>query len=166
MIVSNLFLGSNVQVDTSAKMNNAKIGDGVKIAAQVNVFGAASHLIEVGEATYIGPFSLLEGYNAPVKIGCNVSIAQRVTILSGSAPNGSEQMQRIFPAIKGPVSIGDHTWIGAHVVIMPNVQLGKFSVVAANSFVNRSFPDYAVIGGTPAKLIRILNDNEIALLND
>jgi acetyltransferase-like isoleucine patch superfamily enzyme len=166
MIVSNIFLGSNVQVDTSAKMNNAKIGDEVKIAAQVNVFGAASHLIEVGEATYIGPFSMLEGYNAPVKIGCHVSIAQRVTILSGSAPNGSEQMQRIFPAIKGPVSIGDHTWIGAHAVIMPNVELGKFCVVAANSFVNRSFPDYAVIGGTPAKLIRILNDNEIALLND
>ena len=166
MIVSNILLGSNVQVDTSAKMNNAKIGDDVKIAAHVNVFGAVSHLIEVGEATYIGPFSLLEGYNAPVKIGCNVSIAQRVTILSGSAPNGSEQMQRIFPAIKGPVSIGDHTWIGAHAVIMPKVELGKFCVVAANSFVNSSFPDYAVIGGTPAKLIRILNDNEISLLND
>jgi acetyltransferase-like isoleucine patch superfamily enzyme len=64
------------------------------------------------------------------------------------------------------VSIGDHTWIGAHAVIMPNVELGKFCVVAANSFVNSSFPDYAVIGGTPAKLIRILNDNEISLLND
>jgi acetyltransferase-like isoleucine patch superfamily enzyme len=43
---------------------------------------------------------------------------------------------------------------------MPNVAIGKYCVVAANSFVNQSFPDYSIIGGTPAKLIRTLTDSE------
>jgi acetyltransferase-like isoleucine patch superfamily enzyme len=86
--------------------------------------------------------------------------------MSGSGPNASEIMQRIFPVLKGAVTIGEHTWLGANVVIMPNVTLGNYCVVAANSFVNKSFPDYSVIGGTPAKLIRTLTQEEIALLNE
>jgi acetyltransferase-like isoleucine patch superfamily enzyme len=86
--------------------------------------------------------------------------------MSGSGPNASEVMQRIFPILKGEVSLGDHTWIGASVVIMPNVSLGKYCVVAANSFVNKSFPDYSIIGGSPAKLIRTLTQEEIKKLHE
>jgi acetyltransferase-like isoleucine patch superfamily enzyme len=109
---------------------------------------------------------MIEGFNGRVTIGSFVSFAQRITLLSGSAPNGSERMQRIFPIQKGNVTIGDHTWIGAHCVIMPNVELGKYCVVAANSFVNNSFPDYSIIGGSPAKLIRMLTQKEIKRLHD
>lgn len=79
--------------------------------------------------------------------------------MTDSGPNASKEMQKFFPLIKGPVSIGDHSWIGANSVIMPNVKLGKFCVVAANSFVNKSFPDYSVIGGNPARLIKTLKQN-------
>jgi acetyltransferase-like isoleucine patch superfamily enzyme len=48
---------------------------------------------------------------------------------------------------------------------MPAVTLGKYCVVAANSFVNKSFPDYTIIGGTPAKLIRTLTPSEIETLH-
>jgi acetyltransferase-like isoleucine patch superfamily enzyme len=44
---------------------------------------------------------------------------------------------------------------------MPNVYLGKFCVVAANSFVNKSFPDRSVIGGNPAKLLKTLADTDM-----
>ncbi|RYE13474.1 MAG: acyltransferase, partial [Rickettsiales bacterium] len=39
-------------------------------------------------------------------------------------------------------------------IIMPNVKIGKFCVVAANSFVNKSFDDYSLIAGSPAKFIK------------
>lgn len=78
-----------------------------------------------------------------------------------SGPNASEVLQRIYPIKKGSIYIGDHSWIGASAIIMPGVHLGKFCIVAANSFINSSFPDYSIIGGNPAKLIRKMTETEI-----
>jgi acetyltransferase-like isoleucine patch superfamily enzyme len=166
MITSNIKIGNNVDIDPSSRFNNVNIADGVKISSNVNLFGSFEHPMQIGFNSYIGPFCFLEGHNAFVKIGRNVSFAQRVTLLTASAPNASDKLQKIFPLIKGPIEIGDHVWIGAHSIIMPNVKIGSYSVVAAGSFVNTSFPDYSVIGGVPAKLIRSLTQIEIDKLND
>ncbi len=53
-----------------------------------------------------------------------------------------------------PCVIGDDVWIGARATILPGVEIGKSSIVAAGSVVTKSFPPYSVIGGVPAKLIR------------
>lgn len=166
MITSNIDLGKNISIEKDAKINNVKIGDNTKIASGVRIFGSEENQLLVGNNCYFGPNTIVEGYNAKVTIGNHVSFAQNVNLMSGSGPNASEIMQRIFPVLKGAVIIGEHTWLGANVVIMPNVTLGNYCVVAANSFVNKSFPDYSVIGGTPAKLIRTLTQEEIALLNE
>lgn len=166
MITSNIDLGKNISIEKDATINNVKIGDNTKIASGVRIFGSEENQLLVGNNCYFGPNTIVEGYNAKVTIGNHVSFAQNVNLMSGSGPNASEIMQRIFPVLKGAVIIGEHTWLGANVVIMPNVTLGNYCVVAANSFVNKSFPDYSVIGGTPAKLIRTLTQEEIALLNE
>jgi acetyltransferase-like isoleucine patch superfamily enzyme len=165
MIVGNISLGKNVFIDPSSRVNNVEIGDNCKIAGNVNIFGSLDKPLVLGRNCYVGPFCMLEGFNGQVVIGDNVSFAQRITLISGSGPNASEKMQRIFPKITGTIEIGCDSWIGAHCVIMPNVILGKFCVVAANSFVNKSFPDYSIIGGSPAKLIRHLTEKEINKLN-
>ena len=103
---------------------------------------------------------MLNGYKAKLKIGSHVSIAQNVYIMVDSGPNASPELQKIFPLEKGPVTLGNHTWIGAGVIIMPNVTLGEYCVVAANSYVNRSFPAYSIIGGSPAHLIRTISEEE------
>ena len=54
---------------------------------------------------------------------------------------------------KGPVIIGDYTWIGENVSIMPGVNIGKSSVIGANSVVTKSFPERSIIAGNPAKII-------------
>jgi len=48
-------------------------------------------------------------------------------------------------------------WIGINSVILPGVTIGKNSVVAANSVVNKDVPDFAIVAGAPAKIIRNLN---------
>jgi acetyltransferase-like isoleucine patch superfamily enzyme len=59
---------------------------------------------------------------------------------------------------KGPVIIEDDVWIGENVTIMPNVTIGKGCIIGANTVVTKSFEEYSIIAGVPAKLIRNLKD--------
>ncbi|HBH08622.1 MAG TPA: transferase [Rikenellaceae bacterium] len=161
MIYSNISLGDGVEIDPSSSVNNIAIGDNVKIAKRVSAFGSKNCPLRIGKNSYIGMNSILNGYAAELSIGEYVSIAQNVNMMTDSGPNASEICQRIFPITHGAITIGDHSWIGASSIIMPGVTIGKFCVVAAGSFVKQSFPDFSIIGGTPARLIRKLNDNEI-----
>lgn len=164
MIYSNISLGKDVNIDPSSTVNNVIIEDGVKIAKRCSVFGSIDAPLIIGKDSYVGMNSILNGYAAQIRIGNNVSIAQNVNIMVDSAPNASDILQRIFPYQIAPVIIGNHCWIGASVIIMPGVKLGDFCVVAANSMVKESFPAYSIIGGTPAKLIRMMTKEEIKKL--
>ena len=50
------------------------------------------------------------------------------------------------------------SWIGANAIILPGVTIGKNSVVAAGSIVTKNIPDFKVVAGNPAKIIRHLDD--------
>ncbi len=166
MIKQNIYLGDNVNIDPTTSINNVDIGDNVKIAKNCSIYGGPENLLEIGAHSYVGMNAILNGFVKKLTIGCHVSIAQNVNIMVDSGPNASAAMQKVFPIIKQPVTIGDHTWIGAGTCIMPGVTLGRFCVVAANSFVNQAFPDYAVMGGAPARLIRILTKSEIEQIKE
>lgn len=166
MVYSNITLGKDVNIDPSSSVNNVIIGDGVKIAKRCSIFGSSTNPLVIGRNSYVGMNAILNGFAAQIKIGEHVSIAQNVNIMVDSAPNASERMQRIFPFEIEPVTIGNHCWIGASSIIMPGVTLGDFCVVAANSMVKKSFPAYSIIGGTPAKLIRMMTEEEIKKINE
>jgi acetyltransferase-like isoleucine patch superfamily enzyme len=53
-----------------------------------------------------------------------------------------------------PISIGNHVWIGEHVTCAPGARIGDGSVVACKSFVNKGFPPFVLLAGTPAKIIK------------
>lgn len=59
-----------------------------------------------------------------------------------------------------PIIIGDNCWVSANAVILPGVQLGNHVVVAGGAVVTKNFPDNCLIGGVPAKIIRILDHYE------
>ena len=164
MKFANIHLGSDVEIDPSTSINNVVIGDHVKIAKRCSIFGGPENQLEIGEYTYIGMNSMLNGFAAKLIIGTNVSIAQGVNVMADSGPNASKPIQMLFPIEKGPVTIGNHCWIGVNAVIMPNVELGEFCILAANSYVNKSFPAFSIIGGTPARLIRPYNKEEQKIL--
>jgi acetyltransferase-like isoleucine patch superfamily enzyme len=166
MKFANITLGTNVEIDPSTSFNNVTIGNNVKIAKRCSIFGSAENILEIQENTYLGMNTIINGFAAKVVIGSNVSIAQNVNIMADSGPNASPAMQQLFPIEKAPITIGNHCWIGASAIIMPGVQLGDFCIVAANSYVNKTFPAYSVIGGSPAKLIRTFSQNEIDQLQN
>ncbi len=59
--------------------------------------------------------------------------------------------------LTSPISIGDNTWIGEGVIIMPGVKIGKGCVIGAHSIVNKDIPDYSVAVGSPAKVVKQFN---------
>jgi len=161
MKFANISLGIDVEIDPSTTINNVIIGDHVKIAKRCSLFGGPDNPLEIGAHSYIGMNSIINGFATKVIIGNHVSIAQNVNIMADSGPNASLEMQKVFPLEKGAINIGNHSWIGASSIIMPRVTLGEFCIVAANSFINKPFPSYSIIGGNPAKLIRSFTKEEI-----
>ncbi len=53
-----------------------------------------------------------------------------------------------------PVIIGDDVWIGDRVTILPGVKIGKGSIIAAGAVVTHDVPEYSIVGGVPARIIK------------
>lgn len=53
-----------------------------------------------------------------------------------------------------PVIIGDDVWIGTRAIILPGVKIGNGVIVAAGAVVTKEVPDYTVVGGCPARIIK------------
>lgn len=94
----------------------------------------------------------LDGRNGIV-FGENVWIGHNVTIVSMN-----HDTNNYHNYIKGsPIKIGKNSWIASNVTILPEVELGEHTVVAAGSIVTKSFKEgNQVIGGNPAKIIKKL----------
>ena len=58
-----------------------------------------------------------------------------------------------------PVLIKEGAWIGAGATVLPGVCVGKHAVVGAASVVTKDVPDYAVVVGNPAKVIKMLDED-------
>jgi len=111
--------------------------------------------LTIGKGTYIGRFGTLACINR-VSIGSKVMISDRVFI--GDATHGFARpdlpIMEQYISSRGPVEIGDGTWIGIGVSIMPNVKIGKNCVIGAGSVVTHDVADFSVAAGVPARIIR------------
>lgn len=115
------------------------------------------------------------GYS--VKIGNFSSIGPKITIFLGGGFHrtdwismypfghvyletfGAEKFE-LTPVSKGNITIGNDVWIGLGTTIMSGVAIGDGAVIAANSHVVSDVPDFAMVGGNPALLIRFRFDQE------
>lgn len=94
-----------------------------------------------------------------IEIGNNVSITGGVAIVDVNHPYDD-----IYNSVKigdriqcegNYVEISDNVFIGYGAIILPNVSVGKNSIIGAYSVVNRDIPDFSVVAGNPAKIIKI-----------
>ncbi len=111
--------------------------------------------ITIGDYTRIGIHCTVIG---PVCIGSHVNLAQGITVTALNH-NFEEPTKRIDEQgiTTKPVVIGDDVWIGANAVILPGVTIGRHCVIAAGAVVTKDVPDYTLVGGVPAKVIKSIN---------
>jgi len=114
--------------------------------------------ISIGEKTFINMnVTMLDG--AKINIGNNVLIGPNTQLYCASH-DLNYLKRRNWATICDPITIEDDVWIGGNVVINKGVTIGARSVIAANSVVNTDVPPDSLFGGTPAKLIRMIHENE------
>lgn len=85
-------------------------------------------------------------------IGHNVVLA---TINHDLAP--SENRKNHY----APIKIGSHVWIGSNATVLPGVTVGDWAVIAAGAVVTKDVPAMAVVGGVPAKILKVVPKEEL-----
>lgn len=127
--------------------------------------------LKLKDNIFIGHHNFIEASNnITIEQGCQITNFVTITThsshqsirLYGNDYSGSEMKGYI----KGEVKIGEFTFIGPHVTIMPNTNIGKGCVVASHSYVEGTFPDFSIIAGIPAKIIGDVRTKDDVLLSE
>ena len=154
----NLILEDNVFINALAE-DGIVTGDQVSIARDSILIctGVIAHQgkgIYIGKGTGINASAYLGGQGG-IHIGEQVIIGPGVQIFSENhnydQPGISIKEQGVT---RLGVSIGDHCWLGGRVTVLDGVHIGKGCVVAAGAVVTKSFPDYSILAGVPARIIK------------
>ena len=116
---------------------NAYVTDSVRLGnhCTINPFATLRGRIGGGDGIRIGAYACLVGFN------------------HGFADTSRPIWQQ--PHTSKGIVLGDDIWIGAHVTVLDGVRVGSHSIVAAGAVVTKDVPDYAIVGGNPARVIRM-----------
>lgn len=114
---------------------------------------------ELGSHCWIGN-NFYAKADGGITIGSGTIISRNCEIWTSNHNYDSDDLQCIpydRRMINKPVVIGENCWLGSRVTIIPGVTIGEGVVVGAGSVVTKDIPDYAVVGGNPAKIIKYRN---------
>ena len=130
------------------KIVGIKLGTNTTLCSGVRFMALGN--CQIGDGTIVNRDCLLDNRES-LKIGSNVSIATCVKIFT----QGHDIECDDFSITRGEVVIDDHVSIFASALIMPGVRLGKGCVVYPGSVVTNSVSDMHVVGGNPARYIKM-----------
>lgn len=133
-----------------SKITDSKIDDSVAIFTPM--------YINYGKHTKIGK-NVFINFNCTfldlggITIENDVFMAPNVSILSEGHPVSPEDRQSLMV---GHIHIKKNAWIGAGAIILQGVTIGENAIVGAGAVVSKDVPDNTIVGGIPAKVIKII----------
>lgn len=115
--------------------------------------------LRLANHVYIGHFNFIEAsHGITISEGCQIT--NHVTLTTHSSHDRIRYEGSSYGRVAtevgqhvGPIEIGAFTFIGPGCVVMPGTRIGKGCIVQANAYVQGTFPDFSIIGGSPAKVV-------------
>ena len=135
----------------------AECGDNCYIELPLHANWGGHHL-HLGNNVYAN-FNLTLVDDGHIFIGDRVMFGPNVTITTANHPINPELRSRGLQYNKD-VWIDENAWIGAGVIIMPGIHIGKNSVIGAGSIVTRDIPDNVVAVGNPCRVMRSVGEHD------
>lgn len=146
----NIITGDNISILRYSILNcnfeNSllRLGKGVSLDRNVSIRLGDNCIIDIGEKTYIGPFTCVSGPG-------NITIGRECMIAS-MAGIYAKQHRHVGSRTKG-ITIEDKCWIGTGAKILDGVTIGYGSAIGAGAVVTKDIPPYSVAVGVPAKVL-------------
>lgn len=133
------------------------------IDTKENTENALKGGILIGDNCWIGEYNHITSINK-ITIGDNLLTGRYVLISDNSHGRTDGTQLEINPKqrtlySKGPITIGNNVWLGDRVSVLPGVTIGDGVIAAVNSTITKDVPPYALVAGTPAKVIKIMKEN-------
>ncbi|SMO87592.1 acyltransferase [Fodinibius sediminis] len=111
---------------------------------------------EVGHDSELGTRCMIQSH---CSIGSNVIMGPDIKIYSRNHQYSQLDTPIQYQGKKQyRTKVGDDVWIGANVIILAGVEVGNHVIIAAGAVVTKDVPDYAIVGGNPAKVISYRNE--------
>ena len=157
VIAPDVKLGKNVKLSYFLNLYGCEIGDNTKIGAFVEIQNNAV----VGRNCKISSHSFIcEG----VHIEDNVFIGHNVTFINdlyprAVNPEGKMQTEEDWEVV--PTFVKKGASIGSSATILAGVTIGENSIIGAGAVVTKDVPDFSIVAGNPAKVLRKINDDWI-----
>ncbi len=152
-------VGSRVRTMGAPRIVNygvMRIGNDVRIASYVVpvelAAGEGGELL-IGNGVHIN-YGVSIGATKSVHIGDRVRIGPYARIVDSDF---HDIYNRALPGQPSPVVISNDVWVGMNAVILPGVHVGRAAVIGTGAVVTKDVPDFAVVGGVPAKVLRMLD---------
>lgn len=135
-------VGRNVSFDVHGvySYENIELGNDVNLGYRPILIAARSKIV-IGNHVMFGPEVTIRGGN------------HRIDVVGRNMIDVGENEKR--PEDDPGVVIEDDVWIGTRAIILAGVRVGRGAVVGAGAVVTKSVPPYAIVGGNPARVIRM-----------
>lgn len=112
-------------------------------------FGNGSCL-ELSEHTNIGPYFSLTG-SGTVSFGEHIAMGRECMFIT----QNHKYLEEGYDGFEvKDITVGNHVWFGHRVIVLPGVTIGDHAIVGAGSVVTKDVPNYAIVAGNPAKVIK------------
>ncbi len=152
-------IGEYCKIDALSK-DGIKVGNNFSIGRN-SIIECTGVIRELGEGLEIGDnvgiaANAFIAVRGKVKIGSNTIFGPGVSIHAEN--HNYEDLEvpiRLQGATRKGIEIGEDCWIGSKVIILDGVHIGNKAIIAAGAVVTKDVPNYAIVGGVPAKLIKM-----------